>query len=104
MYCSYCTHTTIHYTLLYTTLHYSTLLYTTLHYSTLLYTTVRAVSAHMRLVQRAPLHVSVISTVSSFSRWRPMFVGRDGPPAAAQLPALFTFSWSSIQTVRSRRG
>jgi len=45
-----------------------------------------AAAATMRRVQRAPLHVSVIRTVSSHSRCSPMLSG-DGPPAAAQLPA-----------------
>ena len=43
-------------------------------------------AASILFVQRAPLQVSVMSTVSSHSRCTPMFSG-EGPPAAAQLPA-----------------
>jgi hypothetical protein len=55
----------------------------------------------MRLVQRAPLHVSVMSTVSSQRRCSPMFSG-EGPPAAAQLPGCI-FSLSCCHSTRMRR-
>ena len=61
-----------------------------------------AAAATMRRVQRAPLHVSVIRTVPSHKRCRPIFSG-DGPPAAAQLPAPFSFSCCAIHAVRTRR-
>ena len=59
-------------------------------------------SVSSRFVQRAPLQVSVISTVSSQSRWRPMFSG-EGPPAAAQLPRPCCFSCTSTHLARVAR-
>ena len=61
-----------------------------------------AAAATMRRVQRAPLHVSVMRTVSSHNRCRPMFSGA-GPPAAAQLPAPFSFTCCAIHAARTRR-
>lgn len=51
---------------------------------------------------RAVAGVSVISTVSSQSRWRPMFSG-EGPPAAAQLPRPCCFSCTSTHLARMAR-
>ena len=59
-------------------------------------------SASKRRVQRAPLHVSVQSTVSSASLCSPMLSG-DGQPAAKQLPAPpFSLSYPAIHFERRR--